>query len=43
MKADVGKDKGCFDMAPYDTRCASLPRYLIIAVVSFPPTSVFPY
>ena len=37
MKSEVGNESGCFDMAPYETRCASLPRSPAIIDVSLPP------
>lgn len=37
MNNEVGSDTGCFDMAPYDTRCALFPRRRAISVVSLPP------
>ena len=38
MNADVGRESGCFDMAPYETKCASCPRKRDIAVVTGPLT-----
>ena len=40
MKAEVGSDSGCFDMAPYDTRCAFSPRKRVMADVAGPPTQL---
>jgi hypothetical protein len=37
MKLEVGIDKGCFAIAPYETRWASSPRRRTIRVVSLPP------
>lgn len=38
MKADVGSVNGCFDMPPYDTRCASFPKSPTRAAVVGPDT-----
>lgn len=38
----VGIDKGCFDIAPYDTNMASDPRRRAMAVVEGPETQFNP-
>lgn len=40
MKRLVGIDNGCFDMAPYETRCASDVRRESIEVVVGPETQL---
>jgi len=42
MNRLVGSDKGCFDIAPYDTRTASDPSIRVMAVVVGPETQFNP-
>jgi len=42
MNKEIGSDSGCFAMAPYETRCESLPKKRAMSVVSFPPTQLSP-
>ena len=37
MNCDAERDNGCFDIAPYDTKCASCPSNRVICVVTLPP------
>lgn len=40
INSDVGSSSGRFDMAPYDTMCASAPRSFAMLVVVAPPTQL---
>lgn len=43
MNSDVGNDSGCFDIAPYETRCASFPIRRAMSEVSLPPVLPNPF
>src|SRR5258708_167407 len=42
MKSDVGSERGSFDIAPYETRCALSPSSRAMKVVALPLTQLRP-